>query len=246
MHDYNKIASIVGEDKVQALRDAGVDIGDKPTQPTSDLLGRWAKDKDGNDVLIISDEPGKDGSVLVERRDPTMHGGYYPYTVHIESLTFPEQATRPEDVPVGEAWLVNVNDEIDSAERVMAVKAGEDLWVSGGVRKTFLNYWYTPEVTLLTPLVPARPQDQGQPSDITPPEQTTCPEDVTVGEKRFVATQEEYEALPVGSIVARDGGDPYVKVARSKWKSINNSTRTNVEMRGVRQVRQVLRRGWGK
>lgn len=33
-HDYAKIASIVGEDKIDALREAGVEIAEKPTKPT--------------------------------------------------------------------------------------------------------------------------------------------------------------------------------------------------------------------
>lgn len=245
MHDYKTIASIVGEDKIQALRDAGVDIGDKPTQPTSNLLGRWAKHPECGDVLITSDKAYGE-CIDVSVYDSDWLTGSFHKRVQRGELTFPEQTTCPEDVPVGGAWLINVDDLGSIIKQAVAIKISENCWVVKLEEMPHIRAFGDRHVTLITPLVPANPQDQGQPSDITPPEQTTCPEDVTVGEQRFVTTQEEHEALLVGSIVARDGGDPYVKIARSKWKSLNNSTRTNVEMGGVRQVRRVLRRGWAK
>ncbi len=222
-HDYNKIAAIVGEDKIDALRDAGVDISDKPTQPTTGLLGRWAKHAEYGDALIASDKVD-DGCVSITVRDEfDRHGAVYDY-VAIAELTFPEQTTRPEDVPVGEAWLVDAHNGYSDQPNTPALKIADNLWTTHRQEEIDDPEWYNdPEVTLITPLVPLRPQDR---------------------EPETVTTQEEYDALPVGSIVARDVGDPYTKVARSKWKSINGSTRTNCAMEG--ETCRVLRRGWGE
>lgn len=207
MIDYRKIADIVGEDKIQALRDAGVNIADKPNQPTTNLLGRWAKHAEYGDVLIASDKVD-DGYVSITVRDEfDRHGAVYDY-VAIADLTFPEQTTRPEDVPVGEAWLVNANDGIGSAERVIAIKVNRRVWASRSEGKTLERFWYDPEVTLITPLIPANPQDQGQPSDLTPPEQTTRPEDVSPGEAWLMNVDH------IGESAERINA---VKLAGDKW-----------------------------
>ena len=221
MHDYQKIAAIVGEDKIEALREAGVDIADKLTKPTTGLLGRWAKDEDGSPALISSDYVRNDGNVWITYLTDRLDGGTDTTLCPLSSLKFPEDTTRPEDVAVGEAWLVNTDDGTYKAESVPAVKIGENDWSSGGME--LMKWWGDDELTLITPLVPARPVDSDRES---------APETVT--------TEEEYAALPEGSIVAEDHLFPYWKEEQG-W-GVKGGRLSNHGMSGT--TRQVLRKGW--
>lgn len=219
-HDYKTIASIVGEDKIDALRKAGVEIAEKPTKPTMGLFGRWAKHPGYGDVLITVDKPAGDGFVWFAFREDGKRGQLTSKS-HIARLTFPEETTRPEDVPVGEAWLVNVDDEEASAEGVVALKRTKTYWnteiVSGNAGST--GDWLNGEVTLIAPLAPVRP---------------TEPETVT--------TEEEYMALPAGSIVAGKDDHPFTKHT-GVWIG-PAAGRSSSEMAG--KTSRVLRWGWGK
>lgn len=223
MHDYNKIAGIVGEDKVQALRDAGVDIADKPTKPTTDLFGRWAKHPDFGDVVIV-DNVTIGSYVMVMCRDILNAAGTSRKHVKLSDLTFPEETTRPKDVPVGEAWLVNADDGYESAEGVTAFKINDTSWVTGDSNGIMETVWENDEIELIAPLIPARPQDV---------DRGESPETVT--------TEDEYEALPEGSIVAFTGGNPWLKDSDGKWEDGPSSV-TSIAY----TPRQVLRRGWGE
>lgn len=133
-----------------------------PPQPTTGLLGRWAKHDDYGDVLCMWDRPDPEGKMHVRWVDesfPMSTGRYY---VPLSDLTFPEQATKPEDVPAGEAWLVDVEDSEESHKSIVALKYACDDWrTSDGV--TNCSFWEDTEVTLLAPLTPERPgkDDEG-------------------------------------------------------------------------------------
>ncbi len=222
-HDYKTIAAIVGADKIDALRDAGVDIADKTTKPTTNLMGRWAKHPAFGDVMILSQCPDELNMVPIANLSNTLPGGVGDNYVDLWDLTFPEETTRPEDVPVGEAWLVTLDDGEYSAERINAVKLDGNKWVIGS-RENIAKIWKNREVTLIAPLIPARPQDV---------DRGESPETVT--------TEDEYAALPEGSIVAFTGGNPWLKDSDGKWEDGPSS------VAGIAYVpRQVLRRGWGE
>lgn len=128
-----------------------------PTQqPTTGLLGRWAKHPEHGDVVCMWDRPDPEGKMHVRWVDesfPMSTGRYY---VPLSDLTFPEQATKPEDVPAGEAWLVDVEDSEESHKSIVALKYACDDWrTSDGV--TNCIFWQDSEVTLLAPLTPERP-----------------------------------------------------------------------------------------
>lgn len=95
----------------------------------------------------------------------------------------PARATRPEDVPPGEAWLVNVNDGKRSGERVVALKHGRNVWrtADGAVAGSCL--WFDEEVTLIAPLAPVTP------TAITP------------AHPEYLETLQDYEDAPVGTVV---------------------------------------------
>lgn len=223
MHDYKTIASIVGADKIDALRDAGVDIADKPTKPTTDFLGRWAKHPAYGDVVIV-DNVTINSYVMVMCRDILNAAGTSRKHVKLSDLMFPEETTRPEDVPVGEAWLVNADDRYQSAEGVTAFKINDTSWVTGDNNGIIETEWENGELELITPLILARPQDA---------DRGKSPETVT--------TEEEYAALPEGSIVAFTGGNPWLKDSDGKWEDGPSSVTSIAYI-----PRQVLRRGWGE
>lgn len=160
MHDYNQIAAIVGEDKIAALRKIGVDIGNKPDKPTTGLLGRWVKDLNGKDMVICDDKPDKSGLLVTAWVAPKEVRGTGSFVKNIDELTFPEETTRPEDVPVGEAWLVNTCDGLYVKKNTVAFKLNERLWVTGSVPDgSAETRWDDYEVELIAPLIPARPMD---------------------------------------------------------------------------------------
>ena len=217
-YDYRKIASIVGEDKIDALREAGVQIGEKPTKPTMGLFGRWAKHPGYGDVLITVDKPAGDGFVWFAFREDGKRGQLTSKS-HIARLTFPEETIRPEDVPVGEAWLVNIDDGDTRAYGVVALKTEDD---GNWCTRELNDYctWYDDEITLVSPLVPARPT-----------------EPVTV------TTEEEYAALPAGSIVSDTNMQPWMKTSTGGLTQ-GAYIRTVTDLAGT--PRRVLRRGWGE
>lgn len=185
-------------------------------QPTTGLLGRWATNRDGKQVLITADRPV---GGWIETAYVKPDGATREKAEQLDSLTFPDQTTRPEDVSAGEAWLVNIATAVEHLERVVALKLDDVWWATYDDDRDgeYLNRF----VTLITPLIPARPHD--------------TPETVT--------TEEEYGALPVGSVVAARGEDPYVHRDYT-WVSAEEDIAEPAEMAGT--TRQVLRRGWGK
>lgn len=148
-------------------------------RPTTGLLGRWAKHPRFEDVLITDDTPVH-GSVVVAYPDSEQVDGAREMWVPLEDLTFPEQTTDPEDVPPGEAWLVEAD-----GNQFNAIKDLDEVWFVPGVGR---YWWCSSSVTLISPLVPVRPTDGGE----------------------WVETKEEYEALPEGSVVAFDGNIPRI------------------------------------
>ncbi|MGJ4101094.1 hypothetical protein ACN4C7_03500 [Corynebacterium macclintockiae] len=180
-------------------------------QPTTGLLGRWAINRHGKQVLITADRP-VDGWIETTYVNPD--GTTREKAEQFDSLTFPEQTTRPQDVPAGEAWLIDADDGDYSTTNTPALKIDEGLWTSRG-----LSEWTDDEVELITPLIPALPQDM--------------PEAVT--------TEEEYGALPEGSVVAKPGEDPWTHKPYV-WEQRGAIT-DDMMLSGT--TRQVLRHGWG-
>lgn len=127
-----------------------------PPQPTTGLLGRWAKHDAYGDVVVISDYSSYNGKVWVSYTDNDEPDGASTDHVPFDSLMFPEQATKPEDVPAGEAWLVDVEHSKESHKSIVALKYACDDWrTSDGV--TNCSFWEDTEVTLISPLTPERP-----------------------------------------------------------------------------------------
>lgn len=117
-----------------------------------------AKHPEFGEVVCIWDKPGSAGGVLIRWRDESDKVGSRGDIVPVAELTFPHMATKPEDVPVGEAWLVNVNDGNDSGERVVALKYASNDWRTGFGVVDGAVWWEDDEVTLIAPLVPVAPQ----------------------------------------------------------------------------------------
>ncbi|MDK8889870.1 hypothetical protein QQA05_00375 [Corynebacterium macclintockiae] len=189
-------------------------------QPTTGLLGRWAKHPQYGDVLITMDRPLDSRAIGIMFLSANMEGGVAYRRVNIDDLDFPDQTTRPQDVPVGEAWLVDATDGYSNQHNTPALKIGASLWVTPIQGTNDENEWHNYEITLITPLIPARPQ--GTPETVT--------------------TEEEYESLPVGSVVAAWKGIPWVRRTHA-WVSVGNSLTTS-EM--TETTRYILRRGWGE
>lgn len=192
------------------------------TQPTTGLLGRWARHEEYGHVLIASQHANKHGGLFVAYPDDGFPDGADGRYVDQRDLSFPEQTTRPEDVPVGEAWLVTTCDGVRVEKNVVAFKLNKHLWVTGDMEgRTAEATWLNDEVELITHLIPARPHD--------------TPETVT--------TEEEYEALPEGSVVAKNEERAWTLMG-GKWQSGTFNTASHLGMEGT--PRQVLRRGWGE
>ena len=207
----------------------------KPTHPEH-MFGRWAKHPEYGDVLIGDDVPIESCVVVIVRDSGRAAGSSRKY-VALSSLTFPEQATRPEDVPVGEAWLVNVNDGNDSGERVMALKGGCDYWNTGEGVAGYTHWWADNEVTLISPLVPATPAPEPEPE----PEPEPGPE-----HPRTLVTLEDYANAPEGTIVASPDNSPWVKTFEKGWvPSWSVIGRSNSDMAELLEGQDVLRKGWG-
>ena len=118
------------------------------TQPTTGLLGRWATNRDGKRVLITADRPS---GGRIETAYVADDGEMFERSEWMDNLTFPDQTTRPQDVPVGEAWLVDVDGNRDG---VAALKVGHDAWkVADNIGSVNLT-WSDEYVTLIAPLIP--------------------------------------------------------------------------------------------
>ena len=215
-------------------------------QPTTGLLGRWATHPDYGDVMCVANEPVND-KVLVFH----LHlgsGESLGALVPLSSLTFPHQATRPEDVPAGEAWLVDVEDSEESHKSIVAFKAGPDYWrTPDGVTTTIC--WLDGEVTLISPLTPERPVSDLQAKyDALEDKYREAQERIKTLEQastpRTVTTLEEYAALPVGSVVSDNQNYPFSKDETVGW-SRPNSTNCYMSRDLARTTRTVLRYGWG-
>lgn len=210
--------------RLQELRQQAKELEEKIDQleeqlnnaePTTGLLGQWATNRHGKQVLITTDRP-VDG--WIETTFVSPDGTTSEKAEQFDSLTCPEQTTRPEDVPVGEAWLVDAHNGFDTQPHTPALKIAPGLWVTPTRETADESEWHNYEVTLITPLIPARPQD--------------TPETVT--------TEEEYEALPEGSVIVSRGGSPWTRGVYG-WTS-GGSSSTTAELAGT--TRRVLRRGW--
>ncbi|OFT36219.1 hypothetical protein HMPREF3166_01475 [Corynebacterium sp. HMSC08A12] len=123
------------------------------TQPTTGLLGRWATNRDGKRVLITTDRP-VDGWIETTYVKPD--GATCEKAEQFDSLAFPEQTTRPQDVPEGQAWIVDVHNGA-ARQRTQALKIDENLWVADADLIGDDYEWIDSDVTLITPLIPARP-----------------------------------------------------------------------------------------
>lgn len=186
------------------------------TAPTTGLLGRWAKHPQHGNVLVCDDQADDNGLISIRFLKPS---GMMGDIVHIDDLAFPDQTTRPQDVPVGEAWLVGADSGRDQTQQTKALKVSDAWWITPDEQPGEESQWLNSEVTLITPLIPARPQDK--------------PETAT--------TEDDYEALPEGTIVAMRIGDPWIRDG-GVWTQGNESV-TTAQLSGI--TRHVLRRGWG-
>lgn len=179
------------------------------------MLGRWATHEELGDVLVVYDHPDSDGDVSVSWPSTDPRGGGAEYVrVHVSELTFPEQTTKPEDVPVGGAWLVNAPKYDHTRGRAVALKTFTGLWmkVSEELRDADdVDDYEDPydtfevrdeDVTLIAPLVPAS---------------TPAPA------VEWVKDEEEYDALPEGSIVLTSGLIPWIKLA-GDWECPSDVT----------------------
>lgn len=186
-------------------------------EPTTGLLGLWATNRHGKQVLITTDRP-VDG--WIETTFVSPDGTTSEKAEPFDSLSFPDQTTRPQDVPVGEAWLVDAHNGFDTQPNTPALKIAPGLWVTPTRETADESEWHNYEITLITPLIPARPHD--------------TPETVT--------TEEEYGALPEGSIVAKPGEDPWTHKPYV-WEQVGAIT-DDVMLSGT--TRHILRRGVGR
>lgn len=193
--------------------------GAREEEPRDNLMGWWAHHEKHGNVLIACQHADERGELFVMCPDDEFPDGADGRFVDQRELTFPEQTTRPEDVPVGEAWLVDADDGYDSTTNAPAVKEHTGLWITGENTKGAETSWTDHEVTLITPLIPARPHDKPQ----------------------IVTTQEEYAALPEGSVVAKPGEDPWTR--NYVWEQVG-ATVDDVVLAGT--TRHILRRGRGE
>lgn len=133
---------------------------------------------------------------------------------------------------------MNIATAVEHLERVVALKLDDGWWATYDDRDgEYLNRF----VTLITPLIPARPQDTDrelsyweQQIQIGKHEREATPETVT--------TEEEYGALPEGSVVAEPGKQPWTHTFHV-WAQGSDTT-NDYGLSGT--TRQVLRRGRGE
>lgn len=68
-------------------------------QPTTGLLGRWAKHPQHGDVLITSDHATDNGLIRIAHLRSAAMDGACLRSVNIDDLAFPDQTTRPKMCP---------------------------------------------------------------------------------------------------------------------------------------------------
>lgn len=185
------------------------------------MLGRWATHEELGDVLVVYDHPDSDGDVSVSWHSTDARGGAEYARVHISELTFPEQITKPEDVPVGDTWLIKALNYDGIMERAVAVKISGQ-WITIGEETAVVDEMKDSDVTLIAPLAPATP--------------------APVQEEEWVKDEEEYGALPEGSIVITSGLIPWIKLA-GDWECPSDVTCPPSSEIFNRQCR-VVRKGW--
>ncbi|AWB84809.1 hypothetical protein [Corynebacterium liangguodongii] len=194
-----KLAEILAENNDESLRAALEAYAKKPYP--EHLLGVWAKHPEYGDVMCQWDRPSVDGDMRVSWRDDRTNIGTKVAFIYVSDLTFPHQATKPEDVPAGEAWLVNVNDGHDSGECVVALKYEEDSWCTGDGVVDGEDWWEDRDVTLIAPLTPC-------PAPAQEPEHP-----------RTLSSAEDYETAPVGTIVVGGPSKPWCKLSTDFWSN---------------------------
>lgn len=128
-----------------------------PPQPTGGLLGRWAKHPEHGDVVCVWDRPDATGCMFVRWVDEKAAGdadGTNPEYVPFDSLTFPHQATKPEEVPAGEAWRVR---HCEDGEFNAVKTSGRFPWRFFNPEIEEHDGFQNHSVTLVCPLTPERP-----------------------------------------------------------------------------------------
>lgn len=125
-------------------------------QPTTGLLGRWAKHPDYGDVMCAWDKE-KDGWIGIRNRGGNDGTGVELHQVPLDSLTFPHQATKPADVPADQPWLVDVEAAHVTEKNVMGVRNEDGDWRLYCREKAGVDYCTDEGITLVCPLTPERP-----------------------------------------------------------------------------------------
>lgn len=158
---------------------------------------------------------------LTPRREPTnideSSNGSSDGAANIEASINVSALPRPEDVPAGEVWEVERGRGVWFGVRNDPESPSQ--WIA--VRADEFN-WETfsdEEVTLVRRLAPETTPDHPE----------------------FLETEEDYESAPDGTIVAQDGGKPFV-LMYELWMDPNSGIFEHGSMSDVR--RRVLRWGW--
>lgn len=125
-----------------------------PPQPTTGLLGRWAKHPEHGDVVCTWDRPNTSGCMFVRWVAKNTAWSTTGDDVPLDSLTFPEQANRPEDVPAGEAWLVR---DVDGREFNALKTSGTFPWRFFDGEEGGNDGHRNRAITLIAPLTPEHP-----------------------------------------------------------------------------------------
>lgn len=229
MFTYETIADVLNkggntDEIIHNLREVGVDIKEKVVEkPLTGLLGRWVRDKDGVDLLVIDNSVDGESCIRVVKSDISQSSETTITKRAIFDLTFPEEIISPEDVPVGSLWIVGAHYGEFHSDPVPAQKTSEDQWE---VLESVAGQEYVRDnehISLISPLVPAQ---------------------VGEGYPKTVKTEEEYKKLPEGSIVAALGSIPWQKMEDDSWESIAAEYSWG-SSRLAEVTRSVLRYGYG-
>lgn len=125
-----------------------------PPQPTTGVFGRWAKHPKHGDVVVISNRTDNEGDVWVSHIADTAPDGANGKLVSMSDLTFPEQATKPEEVPAGEAWLVEL---LGGGGEQRAFKTAKNEWQVSYSNPPVAYDLSDGDIILISPLTPERP-----------------------------------------------------------------------------------------
>lgn len=235
-----------------------------PPQPTSGLFGKWAKHQEHGDVMCIWGKPDSSGHISVHWAKKGGFNDVEGRLVLLSELTFPHQATRPEDVPAGEAWRVR---HCEGGEFNAVKTSGPFPWRFINPEIEEHDGFRDNSVTLIAPLTPERPASDLQAKydeleqkyaeldrkyfdlsvELSIEQQANGSRNDWGDEQpsipRTVTTPEEYDALPVGSQVRASSTAPiWQKSADGLWEADNGLTRSDLQNRDSRTV---LRYGWG-